>query len=58
LSDIGLKQSDFPKNQSAPVIRSTRTTFESFIPAVNHYPVWTIYQDGKIVSLSDSLKAD
>jgi hypothetical protein len=53
--DIGLNQADFPKNLPVPVINSTRTTFESYIPSTNRSQVWTIYQDGKIVCLSDSL---
>ncbi len=55
LADIGLNLADFPKNLPAPVIHSTRTSFESFIPASKGNPVWTIYQDGRIVSLIDTL---
>jgi len=55
LKDIGLNRADFPKNLSAPMINSTRTTFESYIPAENKNTMWTIYQDGRIVNLSDSL---
>jgi hypothetical protein len=56
LADIGLKSADFPKNLPAPVIQSTRTTFESYFPAANDNPVLTIYQDGRIVSRNDSVK--
>ncbi|MCE5347126.1 MAG: carbohydrate-binding family 9-like protein [Bacteroidales bacterium] len=49
LGDIGLRRSDFPKNLPAPVISSTRSTFESYFPVKNDDPVWTIYHDGKIV---------
>jgi hypothetical protein len=52
LSDIGLIQTDFPKNVPVPVIHSTRTTFESYFPASNSNLFWTIYQDGRIVRLS------
>jgi hypothetical protein len=51
LAEIGLHLEDFPKNLSLPEIKSTRTTFESYYPATNPNPVWTIYQDGRIVSL-------
>ena len=57
LTDLGLNLSDFPKNLPAPVIHSTRTTFESFIPSVNGNPEWIIYQDGRIINLNDSLPA-
>jgi hypothetical protein len=55
--DIGLAISDLPKILSFPVIHSTGTTFESYIPVTNHNPVWTIYQDGRITSISDTLKS-
>ena len=51
LSDLGLKAADFPKNLDTPVIHSTRTTFESFIPVLNGNQEWTIYQDGRILNL-------
>ncbi|MEI6050236.1 MAG: carbohydrate-binding family 9-like protein [Bacteroidota bacterium] len=54
---IGLTMADFPGLPTAPVIQSTRTTFESYFPAVNSNPVWTIYNDGKIVSLINTLTA-
>jgi hypothetical protein len=57
LSDIGLIQTDFPKNMSVPVIHSTRTTFESYFPASNSNLLWTIYQDGRIIRLSYPLKS-
>jgi hypothetical protein len=49
LKEIGLKKSDFPKDLPAPVIESTRSAFESYFPSDGSTPVWTIYQDGKIV---------
>ncbi|HPT21115.1 MAG TPA: carbohydrate-binding family 9-like protein [Bacteroidales bacterium] len=49
LEDIGLNKTDFPENLPAPVISSTRSTFESYFPVKNDDPVWTIYNDGKIV---------
>ncbi len=55
LSEIGLNPEDFPKNLPLPLIRSTRSTFESNIAAANGSPEWTIYHDGRIVSLSGSL---
>jgi hypothetical protein len=55
LSDIGLSVADFPVKFPVPVIQSTRTTFEAYIPGLNGIPNWTIYQDGRIVSLNDSL---
>ncbi len=57
LSDIGLIQTDFPINMPAPVILSTRTTFESYFPASNSNLLWTIYQDGRIVRLSYPLES-
>lgn len=57
LVNIGLNLADFSKNLPVPVIHSTRTTFESFIPSGHGNPKWVIYQDGRIVSLSDSLSA-
>ena len=35
LKDIGLKQSDFPKDLPAPVIESTRSAFESYFPSAD-----------------------
>lgn len=55
LKEIGLSQMDFPENQPVPVVNSTRTTFESYIPAENKNQVWTIYQDSRIVNLADTL---
>lgn len=49
LKDIGLKQADFPGNFPAPVIQSTRSTFESFFPENDTVPVWTIYNNGRII---------
>jgi hypothetical protein len=49
LEDLGLKKSDFPSNLAVPVIESTRTAFEAFIPSDGKEAIWTIYQDGKIV---------
>jgi hypothetical protein len=52
---IGLKQSDFPDKVPLPVILSTTTTFESFFPSTDKIRGWTIYQDGKIINLGESL---
>lgn len=52
LSDIGLTQADFPDYLPAPVINSTRTTFESYFPDSDSDLLWTIYHDGKIVRIS------
>lgn len=49
LEDIGLKNSDFPKELQVPVIESSRSAFESYIPSPDGHPLWTIYQDGRIV---------
>jgi hypothetical protein len=49
LKELGLKKSDFPKELSEPVIESTRSTFECYFPVAGENPVWTIYQDGRIV---------
>ena len=57
LSDIGLRQTDFPKNMPVPVIHSTRTTFESYFPDSNSKLLWTIYQDGRLIRLSYPLKS-
>jgi hypothetical protein len=58
LADIGLKQSDFPKNLSVPVIHSTTTTFECYFPPAGKNRGWTIYHDGRIVNLNESLIAN
>lgn len=57
LADIGLSLKDFPKNIQVPVIRSTRTTFEGVSHEADGNQEWTIYQDGRIVCLRDSLSA-
>jgi hypothetical protein len=54
MADIGLSLKDFPENLTAPVIHSTRTTFESYIPSEKVGRQWTIYQDGRIVNISGS----
>jgi hypothetical protein len=53
LADIGLKQSDFPKNLSVPAILSTTTTFECYFPTAGNNRGWTIYHDGRIVNLNE-----
>lgn len=55
LSEIGLSMKDFPEGFSDPVILSTRTSFESYFPDDITGKGWTIYQDGKIIRLADSL---
>lgn len=55
LKVIGLNPADFPKNLALPVIRTTRSAFECFIPAAQGLSDWTIYQDGRIVDLKESL---
>jgi hypothetical protein len=55
LTDIGLNAEELPKNMPSPVIQSTHTTFECFIPTTDQNQGWTIYQDGRIVYLGDSL---
>lgn len=50
LENIGLRKSDFPENLPVPVIESTRSAFESYFPSAGDAPIWTIYQDGRIVS--------
>ncbi len=57
LSDLGLTQADFPKNLPAPVINSTRTTFESYFPDSKSDLLWTIYHDGKIVRMTYPVKS-
>jgi hypothetical protein len=49
LKELGLKKTDFPKELPVPVIESTRSSFESYFPSADEMPIWTIYQDGKIV---------
>ena len=49
LDDLGLKKSDFPEDLPDPVIESTRSAFESYFPSADGTPIWTIYQDGRIV---------
>ena len=56
MTEIGLNPSNFPENLSAPVIQSTRSTFESYIPSKDGSPVWTIYQDGRIAQENNSVK--
>lgn len=55
LEDIGLKKSDFPDNIPLPVILSTTTTYEAFFQSTDNIRGWTIYQDGRIVNLGESL---
>jgi hypothetical protein len=49
LKDLGLKQSDFPKDLPAPVIESTRSAFEAYFPSAQGTKTWTIYQDSRII---------
>jgi hypothetical protein len=49
LKEIGLKKTDFPKDLPVPVIESTRSAFESYFPSSDGTPLWTIYQDGRII---------
>ena len=56
LDDLGLKKSDLSGNLSTPVIEATRSAFESYFPSADGAPVWTIYQDGRIAKVNDSLK--
>jgi Carbohydrate family 9 binding domain-like len=51
LDDIGLSASDFPDNLPAPVIQSTRTTFESYFPVEDSDSVWTIYNHGRLIKI-------
>ena len=57
LTDIGLKATDFPKNIPVPLIQSTRTSFECYIPAATSKTGWTIYEDGKLVFITGELPA-
>jgi hypothetical protein len=54
LEELGLKLSDFSDKLPAPVIQSTRSAFESYFPAPEKTPVWTIYQDGRIKMVHSS----
>jgi hypothetical protein len=56
LTELGLSRDDFRKDLPAPVILITRSAFESYFPSSSADPVWTIYQDGRLVSLIDTLK--
>jgi hypothetical protein len=58
LRDMGLKRSELPKNLPVPVIQFTRSVFESYFPDADGKPGWTIYQDGRIVNLDRSSKAN
>jgi len=49
LYELGLKKSDFPKELQDPIIESSRSAFESYFPSANGNPIWTIYQDGRII---------
>jgi hypothetical protein len=49
LEDLGLKKSDLPKDFQDPVIESSRSAFESYFPSADGNPIWTIYQDGRII---------
>lgn len=55
LSEIGLTMKDLPEGLTEPVIMATRTTFESFFPNDPTGKGWTIYNDGRIIRLADSL---
>jgi len=55
MAEIGLSMTDFPDGFSEPVILSNRTTFESYFPDDVTGKGWTIYQDGRIIKLADSL---
>jgi len=48
-AELGLKQSDFPAGFKAPVIQITRSSFEAFFPLEPGKPVWSIFQDGRIL---------
>jgi hypothetical protein len=52
LSDLGLSRADFAGKMPAPVIRSTRTTFESYFPSADTNLLWTIYHDGRVIRVS------
>lgn len=49
ISALGLKKSDFPDNLPAPLIETSRSAFESYFPTADKKPVWTIYQNGRLV---------
>jgi hypothetical protein len=51
LSELGLSGKDFGDHMPAPVIRSTRTTFESYFPSSDTNLLWTIYHDGRVVRM-------
>jgi len=57
LSEIGLNLKDFPEGFTAPVILATRSTFESYFPKESGGKSWTIYQDGRLIKLNDTLVA-
>jgi hypothetical protein len=55
LSEIGLKSSDLPENLPVPVINSTRTTFECYLPDDKQKNIWTIYNDGRLILQTESV---
>ncbi|MFA6125903.1 MAG: carbohydrate-binding family 9-like protein [Bacteroidales bacterium] len=55
LEELGLNMADSPKSIAKPVIQTTRSTFESYIPSANGGPVWTIYQDGRLEKMLPDL---
>ncbi len=54
LAEIGLTMSDFPEGFASPVLMATRSAFECYFPG-EAGKGWTIYQDGRLVKLNDSL---
>jgi hypothetical protein len=48
LEEIGLEPSDFPKNIPLPVIQTTRTAFECYIPDSDGTGTWTLFQDSRL----------
>jgi hypothetical protein len=55
LSEIGLSMKDFAQGLTEPVIHAGRTTFEGYFPNDPSGKGWTIYQDGRIIRIADSL---
>ncbi|HCU19069.1 MAG TPA: carbohydrate-binding family 9-like protein [Bacteroidales bacterium] len=55
LSEIGLSMKDFSEGLSEPAILATRTTFESYFPNDPTGKGWTIYNDGRLLRIADSL---
>lgn len=54
LTEIGLSMKDFPEGFANPVLMATRSAFEGYFPG-EAGKGWTIFQDGRLVKIEDSM---